>query len=331
MWDAAADAERDHPRPRGVYLPMCAITRACAGSSPPARGLQRGGVVLIVGPRIIPARAGFTPRVVGLQVGPGDHPRPRGVYRPGRAHHHGRRGSSPPARGLRSPRCPHRSAPGIIPARAGFTGAGSNRAASSADHPRPRGVYAEAYEVLTDPAGSSPPARGLPTVSRRCRSTSGIIPARAGFTLYLDFERGTLPDHPRPRGVYPPYPRTEAVARGSSPPARGLPRTRIAGPRARGIIPARAGFTAPIGRERPKRRIIPARAGFTPGRTEPVDWAEDHPRPRGVYWPPTPRLSRRAGSSPPARGLPSPSLRSAEPAGIIPARAGFTASPLTRG
>ena len=50
-------------------------------------------------------------------------------------------------------------------------------------------------------------------------------------------------DHPRSRGVYLFYLRGNVMAEGSSPLARGLPRTmRLRSWRIR-IIPARAGFT----------------------------------------------------------------------------------------
>ena len=90
----------DHPRSRGVYEEF-ADTVACSdGSSPLARGLRvrvRGVDYL---PRIIPARAGFTPacRRPGRQLQ--DHPRSRGVYYRPLYTACGILGSSPLARGL---------------------------------------------------------------------------------------------------------------------------------------------------------------------------------------------------------------------------------------
>ena len=71
-----------------------------------------------------------------------------------------------------------------------------------------------------------------------------------------------------------------------------------------GIIPARAGFTAPT-----RRTCRPTR---------------DHPRSRGVYRVSWVGRMLGQGSSPLARGLPRPSLTGTPPARIIPARAGFT-------
>ena len=53
---------RDHPRSRGVYSDRGVGTPWCSGSSPLARGLLVGQKVYGVYERIIPARAGFTPR-----------------------------------------------------------------------------------------------------------------------------------------------------------------------------------------------------------------------------------------------------------------------------
>ena len=120
-----------------------------------------------------------------------------------------------------------------------------------------------------------------------------------------------MPDHPRSRGVYPPEPRGQRGARGSSPLARGL----------------RAG-------RRPHlldQRIIPARAGFTDHRGPADRGPRDHPRSRGVYTLTGTTSSSSSGSSPLARGLPSHMGTDAWPEGIIPARAGFTPPPSRRG
>ena len=137
------------------------------------------------------------------------------------------------------------------------------------------------------------------------RRRGRIIPARAGFTLGHCSLFLTPEDHPRSRGVYARRRRTPARLRGSSPLARGLPRPHPPGGRQPGIIPARAGFTA----------ASPA----------PNHVARDHPRSRGVYAVAVAACSRRGGSSPLARGLPGMARHFQASAGIIPARAGFTA------
>ena len=133
-------------------------------------------------------------------------------------------------------------------------------------------------------------------------------------------------DHPRSRGVYPLITTAAAAAAGSSPLARGLLPGRLtpshgahgSSPLARGlhdfgepvlrlggIIPARAGFTAPA-----------ATAGAPP---------PDHPRSRGVYRAQQGHGRHDPGSSPLARGLPGAGRGAGGRRRIIPARAGFTA------
>ena len=193
--------------------------------------------------------------------------------------------------------------------------------------------------------GSSPLARGLPLCQRREHSGTRIIPARAGFT---DRDSGTRcrgQDHPRSRGVYAASERGESRYGGSSPLARGLPGEPGFAALTRGIIPARAGFTArtpsgwhcapgssPLARGLHAGathlvtvvRIIPARAGFTGHTGHRSGAAQDHPRSRGVYTPGLKTSTCRHGSSPLARGLLDPPLDALATLGIIPARAGFT-------
>ena len=115
-------------------------------------------------------------------------------------------------------------------------------------------------------------------------------------------------DHPRSRGVYAgPYQRADGRW-GSSPLARGL-RRRVSG----------AGVCG---------GIIPARAGFTAVQRGSLRRGTDHPRSRGVYSVcPTCGAAAR-GSSPLARGLRPGSQVDHLPERIIPARAGFTRSPI---
>ena len=95
---------------------------------------------------------------------------------------------------------------------------------------------------------------------------------------------------------------------GSSPLARGLPRSAPTPP--------------------PRRRIIPARAGFTCAAPPTAAGAGDHPRSRGVYPVAGISVPSSRGSSPLARGLLDTGLHVIEGGRIIPARAGFTCDPL---
>ena len=130
-------------------------------------------------------------------------------------------------------------------------------------------------------------------------------------------------DHPRSRGVDWHNFGIRVNSGGSSPLARGR----------HGVRP---GVSAP-------RWIIPARAGSTTSSSRSLMASTDHPRSRGVDPLSTSTPSRRAGSSPLARGRPQGTRALLVPPGIIPARAGSTghrpgaahvrsgSSPLARG
>ncbi len=274
----------DHPRSRGVYGVACARACASGGSSPLARGLRSARPPRGLTPRIIPARAGFTPRPRRRHRLFRDHPRSRGVYITRTIGPGGSPGSSPLARGLRIAVSKPTERERIIPARAGFTVPRPPGRPLEMDHPRSRGVYVPPMRRAWAGKGSSPLARGLP-------EEPGILPE-------------TSEDHPRSRGVYTMNSFDSRSAAGSSPLARGLPR--------RPTSPADS------------HRIIPARAGFTPARPSARGRPADHPRSRGVYWRSTRTSQKGAGSSPLARGLPGTVPGSPAAGRIIPARAGFT-------
>ena len=183
-------------------MPVGSFCGLVEGSSPLARGLRVLVVTPVVWRGIIPARAGFTTR---LQAGP------RSPC-----------GSSPLARGLRARHTPSHERTRIIPARAGFTASASPSTRPQADHPRSRGVYPTFDSINAAIEGSSPLARGLPSPTAHAYRTSGIIPARAGFTSSRSRRTSVTRDHPRSRGVYEARARRDADGLGSSPLARGL-------------------------------------------------------------------------------------------------------------
>ena len=112
----------DHPRSRGVYVRELPDDDRGLGSSPLARGLLESLIEDFKRRRIIPARAGFTLTMCAVPLREGDHPRSRGVYALSMNQATVDQGSSPLARGLRSEVTDFEHVPGIIPARAGFTG-----------------------------------------------------------------------------------------------------------------------------------------------------------------------------------------------------------------
>ena len=166
-------------------------------------------------------------------------------------------------------------------------------------------------ELTAPAAGSSPLARGLRGHGPARDEFGRIIPACAGFTQGHRADAPGPPDHPRLRGVYKVFGVGPDLRVGSSPLARGLPGVRAAGSAV--------------------ARIIPACAGFTPRWIGGPRHERDHPRLRGVYSSPSPHPGSGRGSSPLARGLPLTSLSASLAAGIIPARAGFTAAFSGRG
>ena len=195
----------DHPRSRGVYTGEPGDLRSSIW--------------------IIPARAGFTGSYRSSSRRTRDHPRSRGVYRNDGAH---------PSFCWR-----------IIPARAGFTLIPVHTAEMTGDHPRSRGVYVGQASLAHLSEGSSPLARGLRMTKSVGRIEAGIIPARAGFTSSAGPTGPWKADHPRSRGVYVQRELPIELIRGSSPLARGLRQVVPEFPERVGIIPARAGFTAP--------------------------------------------------------------------------------------
>ena len=237
-------------------------------------------------------------------------------------------GSSPLARGLRSWRPFLVFLSGIIPARAGFTDPLPRAARRPSGHPRSRGVYPRGRTAASSSSGSSPLARGLRGRGVPDRLQAGIIPARAGFTSAQRQSSQHGKDHPRSRGVYTGTVVAEGDGSGSSPLARGLRlHVQNLGEDAR-IIPARAGFTSRTATRKPSERIIPARAGFTWRAGCGARGGGDHPRSRGVYVEIAMSVEVNAGSSPLARGLPATIAAAWAADRIIPARAGFTSSPL---
>ena len=189
---------------------------------------------------------------------------------------------------------------------AAMVAVGSAPLARGLRHPRGAGLH---YCL----PGSAPLARGLPPVPGHAGERSGIIPARAGFTLQDAALLAVRLDHPRSRGVYSSGCLASQRRAGSSPLARGLH--------------GRTWLTVPEG------RIIPARAGFTRVVQQDTSVGRDHPRSRGVYVPITLMAIFLFGSSPLARGLPGRLLMIHHGWGIIPARAGFksTSPPIRPG
>ncbi len=179
------------------------------------------------------------------------------------------------------------------------------------NHPRSRGEHRRRPIRRRRIGGSSPLTRGARHHDHRRRAGRGIIPAHAGSTLWRRPRAPGRPDHPSSRGEHEVMASDTAASVGSSPLTRGAHgRSGCVGV-GRGIIPAHAGSTRPL---------WVCRRGT---------W--DHPRSRGEHGSPFRPARQRYGSSPLTRGARSdPDLRTLT-RGIIPAHAGSTSAPWSRG
>ena len=341
------------PRAHRV-IPACAGNtpgrRPCrarrAGSSPRARGTHQHQHQHQQPGRVIPACAGNTRAGASTRPSTAGHPRVRGEHRMAPSAPHFGHGSSPRARGTLELARPHAPAPRVIPACAGNTGWRPRRRTSGTGHPRVRGEHSILGGTYTISAGSSPRARGTqeslvfgcdaalghPRVrgehstawhtrwgtcgsSPRARGTLRgwrlegdrlrVIPACAGNTGAARRSSGWSPGHPRVRGEHAdsiPVPR---VVDGSSPRARGTPEQACAGAGPRRVIPACAGNTG----------TVCSASADRPG----------HPRVRGEHSKSASRSETEDGSSPRARGTPTPKPLRTGTRRVIPACAGNTA------
>ena len=193
-------------------------------------------------------------------------------------------GSSPRARGTRSDRSRARPRSRFIPACAGNTISRLSLQFPFPVHPRVRGEHI---------GGLSPRSR-----------SSRFIPACAGNTLLLVAWASGVTVHPRVRGEHAQVTSQFARANGSSPRARGTHVFR----RAPGSL----------------HRFIPACAGNTLFPTLPRWAAAVHPRVRGEHRALARVAVGAAGSSPRARGTPTPAQSRRGCPRFIPACAGNT-------
>ena len=235
---------------------------------------------------------------------PGAHPRSRGEHRAWRMRASTREGSSPLARGARDEALENLGQRGLIPARAGSTGGSPPVRVGGGAHPRSRGEHAMGENPYWVTVGSSPLARGAPTVRNATASLSGLIPARAGSTSQPRISDSMRRAHPRSRGEHRSCATAAAPARGSSPLARGA------------LL---------FSRERQSEAgLIPARAGSTQHLRAPFGFFGAHPRSRGEHFWGGMKKAAGAGSSPLARGALELAKCVGERLGLIPARAGST-------
>ena len=152
-------------------------------------------------------------------------------------------GSSPRGRGKHRAEATKRRERGLIPARAGKTPLAHPADGSQEAHPRAGG---ENWENVVKPlweGGSSPRGRGKRPPIRAVGKSGGLIPARAGKTLWETLPNGGRRAHPRAGGENDADDIARQDVRGSSPRGRGKQAVEgeaLVGER---LIPARAGKT----------------------------------------------------------------------------------------
>ena len=172
------------------------------------------------------------------------------------------------------------------------------------DHPRACGEHVVTFAPMVKSAGPSPRMRGTLNPATPEVDQTGIIPAHAGNTNWIESPTGRIRDHPRACGEHPLVCIVALPLSGSSPRMRGTPN---------------------LGNHaRTNARIIPAHAGNTRNGRRAVISSRDHPRACGEH----PSCGRCivswTGSSPRMRGTHISVDSQSKISGIIPAHAGNT-------
>ncbi len=171
-----------HPRMRGEHACMDSSTSCMYGSSPHARGAQRGPTRVRPHDRLIPACAGSTARRSGPRPPRWAHPRMRGEHLMPILSAILLKGSSPHARGARRDRHWCAARVGLIPACAGSTSPRTPRTRWWRAHPRMRGEHVVMTILQGLVWGSSPHARGARHSRPDDQGVLRLIPACAGST-----------------------------------------------------------------------------------------------------------------------------------------------------
>ncbi len=151
---------RAHPRMRGEHTSSRARNVSFHGSSPHARGARHARCDCGRRTGLIPACAGSTVRDSQSALPRGAHPRMRGEHRAGMTEGTRSNGSSPHARGARSPLIWESPRSRLIPACAGSTMGLELGPFALRAHPRMRGEHVGLVHVGLPVQGSSPHARG---------------------------------------------------------------------------------------------------------------------------------------------------------------------------
>ena len=251
-----------HPRACGENVVAGVIRMGRRGSSPRVRGKLDQQIWELKAPRLIPARAGKTPRSTTTSCPAAAHPRACGENRLRAGRILRQAGSSPRVRGKRRRRSRVPGGVGLIPARAGKTSRRRSRGRPCSAHPRACGENLPRSTTQAACRGSSPRVRGKPPPSPARTPKSGLIPARAGKTVGVGVKRDDAGAHPRACGEN----KDEEQAALPTP----------------WLIPARAGKTSPASTSPTPHRAHPRACGEN-GALDPVrrDALGSSPRVRG--------------------------------------------------
>ena len=152
-------------------------------SSPLTRGAPTPPVAAIAPPRLIPAHAGSTPRMLPRRFRDRAHPRSRGEHRTTRRYGRISNGSSPLTRGAPNVSDVPLVTSCLIPAHAGSTRLGSRQSTRGSAHPRSRGEHWTCGASCPRRLGSSPLTRGARGCTSGGRPLRRLIPAHAGSTI----------------------------------------------------------------------------------------------------------------------------------------------------
>ena len=276
---------RAHPRSRGENVRVELQSHVGDGSSPLTRGKRKEPHWARRLPRLIPAHAGKTPTRRMAAHCPWAHPRSRGENGRSDLPTSFSSGSSPLTRGKPFLTGSIKPCLGLIPAHAGKTRLHYTSGAMYRAHPRSRGENRpDAHERRADD-GSSPLTRGKQVRVRERAFPSGLIPAHAGKTTFVDpchmktsgsspLTRGKPPSssawsekawaHPRSRGENATREYASACQLGSSPLTRGKPWRWRSASRVRRLIPAHAGKTGHDAPVAPRSAAHPRSRGENP-------------------------------------------------------------------
>ncbi len=130
-----------HPRLRGEHDRDKSVGDSTPGSSPLTRGAPVSSWISSAVPGLIPAYAGSTRSLMGVEIPIGAHPRLRGEHHSSSPRANVSRGSSPLTRGAHQKCWCDEGADGLIPAYAGSTMPPPPQRRSSPAHPRLRGEH----------------------------------------------------------------------------------------------------------------------------------------------------------------------------------------------